>query len=87
MPLICRRCLLSEMEDERPLHLLMKEWLNAIPDEQKAGPDIYRARLDVCKACDHLFGGLCRLCGCYVELRAAKARMDCPDSKQKLKKL
>ena len=78
MPLICRRCLLIEMEDQRALADLMREWLEAIPDEQRADERIYRARLDACRACDELMNGLCSQCGCYVELRTAKARLGCP---------
>ncbi len=78
MPLICRRCLLQEMEDQRPLYQLMRDWLAAIPDGQRAEDDVYAARLAACRACDHLNAGLCALCGCYVELRCAKAAQRCP---------
>ncbi|MCE5342626.1 MAG: DUF6171 family protein [Eubacteriales bacterium] len=78
MPVICRRCLLAEMESERPLYLLMREWLAAVPPEERAEPERYEARLTACRQCDALGEGLCALCGCYVELRAAKARASCP---------
>ncbi len=78
MQVICRRCLLADMEDERPLYLLMQEWLFAIPQDNQAAPEIYRARLDACQSCDELINGLCRQCGCFVELRAAKANLRCP---------
>jgi len=77
---ICRRCLLAEMEREQPLYLLMREWLDAIPAEERAPPDLYQKRLRGCQECDALADGLCGLCGCYVELRAAKMRKTCPAS-------
>lgn len=80
MRVICRRCLLADMEDQRPLCQLMGDWLAAIPDEQRAGEALYRERLEVCRACDHLNAGLCAVCGCYVELRCAKRMQRCPDA-------
>lgn len=80
MRLTCRRCLLSEMADERPLQRLLQEWQDALPEEKRADDAVYTARLAHCKACAHLQSGVCALCGCYVELRALKRRMRCPDS-------
>jgi hypothetical protein len=68
------------MEEEKPLYLLMREWLSALPAEERASRARYEARLAACRACDRLSDGLCAVCGCYVELRAAKARLSCPDS-------
>jgi hypothetical protein len=78
MPVICRRCLLAEMENEKPLYLLMREWLAALTPEERTDPACYEARLALCRQCDALGDGMCALCGCYVELRAAKARAACP---------
>jgi hypothetical protein len=66
------------MESEKPLYRLMREWLDAIPAEDRAAPETYRARLAACRACGELANGLCRQCGCYVELRAAKKKSVCP---------
>lgn len=74
----CRRCLLAAMEAERPLFALMREWIDALPEENRTAPGAYRTRLAACQACDALVNGMCGLCGCYVELRAAKANQRCP---------
>ena len=66
------------MESELPLYLLMREWMAALPPEERAAPERYEARLAACRACEHLADGMCALCGCYVELRALKARAGCP---------
>ena len=46
-------------------------------NEEAVLPETSR-RLAICRDCDQLRSGLCALCGCYVELRAAKGRMGCP---------
>lgn len=76
---ICRRCLLREDADNKPLYQLVMEVVQSIPEEQKVPETAYRSRLTRCQACDHLSSGMCALCGCYVEVRACKQRMGCPD--------
>lgn len=75
----CRRCLLEDMPDRAALARSVRELIALLPDTLRAPEEIRRARLDVCRGCDHLTDGMCTLCGCYVELRAAKARLSCPD--------
>lgn len=78
-PEACKRCLLYELdqsEQYRNLYL----YLERIPAEDKIEKDQYHSRLSVCKSCDYLFQGMCRLCGCYVELRAAMRKNRCPGS-------
>lgn len=80
---VCRRCLLEEDAGNRPMYELIKEVISAIPDEQRAKETVYRARLNICRECDRLVSGMCALCGCYVEVRACKALMYCPDTDRK----
>ena len=75
----CRRCLLEDMPDEASLIQNIRELIDLLPAEKRAAEDVHRARLDICRKCDHLQNGMCVLCGCYVELRAAKTHMKCPD--------
>ena len=56
----------------------LQELIDNIPKEVKAPSDLYEKRLDTCKECDRLADGMCAACGCYVELRAAKAGNSCP---------
>ncbi len=76
---VCRRCLLADMEDQRPLFALIQSYLEAIPEEQKAPEAVYQDRLRLCASCERLASGMCQLCGCYVEVRAVKARLRCPE--------
>lgn len=76
---VCKRCLLSEMADEREIWEIIRERIACLPPEEKAAAEEVKNRLSQCKACNQLNGGMCGLCGCYVELRTAKQRMHCPN--------
>lgn len=76
---ICKRCLIGDIPDQASLAELIRERIALLPEEQKADEALMVSRLDACRACDHLNSGTCALCGCYVELRAAKRHMRCPD--------
>lgn len=75
----CRRCLLEDMPDQAALAESVRELVSLLPDHLRAPQEIMRARLEICKGCDHLYDGMCALCGCYVQLRAAKKKLGCPD--------
>lgn len=53
-------------------------YINTLPEEIKAPPEEYKRRLLICEGCEELTGHTCRLCGCYVEMRAAKHMLSCP---------
>lgn len=76
---MCRRCLLQDMPDEAALLQSVRELIDLLEPRARAPQEAVRRRLQACAACAHLNAGTCALCGCYVELRAAKARMSCPD--------
>lgn len=76
---ICKRCLIGDIPDQASLAELIRERIALLPEEQRADEALMVSRLDACRACDHLNSGTCALCGCYVELRAAKRHMRCPD--------
>ena len=67
------------MPDQRALAEIIRDRIAAMPEEQRTDEATLSARLDACKACDRLMNGTCGLCGCYVELRAAKRLQRCPD--------
>ena len=74
----CKRCLLSEIDDKaQAAHIY--EYIASLPEEVKASAVQVKERLDMCRACDNLTNGMCRICGCYVEVRAAKKGQSCPD--------
>lgn len=73
---VCKRCLLKDMSDTDYFRTIY-EYIENLPAEQKAGDALYAKRLQKCRECDHLTNGMCALCGCFVEVRAAKKRMHC----------
>lgn len=75
---ICKRCLLSQVPDMAELAKVIRERIALLPEDEKVSEQVMGERLSVCSRCDHLNDGTCGLCGCYAELRAAKARMRCP---------
>ena len=74
---ICKKCLLREM-DEAGFFQNMYDYIARIPADDKAPEEEYERRLSICKECEKLLSGMCRMCGCYVEMRAAIALRDCP---------
>ncbi len=80
--IICKRCLLSEIDTE-DVKKTIDQMILAMPEEQKADEETYRFRLSQCKACDSLNSGMCGKCGCYVELRALKKNQRCPHEDKK----
>lgn len=73
----CRKCLLREMSEKEYFQNLYTYIAN-LPEDDKVSEDIYQYRLSICKSCDDLLSGMCRRCGCYVELRAAMKVRGCP---------
>ena len=65
------------MPSEAALMENIRDLIALLPDEQRAGDELRAQRLSCCRECGHLADGTCALCGCFVELRAAKARMRC----------
>ena len=65
----CRKCLLREMDKEAYTDNLYN-YIQRLDNDIKADQALYEERLSVCKTCDYLEAGICRACGCFVELRA-----------------
>lgn len=76
---VCKKCLLSELSQQESFDSIYA-YIRSLPAEQKAADAIYRERLIQCKNCDALVNGMCRLCGCFVEVRAVKKGQRCPQS-------
>ena len=73
----CKKCLFEEI-DRDGVYASIKELIDALPEEKRADKKEYLRRLEICRRCDSLGEGTCGKCGCFVELRAAKADMKCP---------
>lgn len=78
--IVCRRCLLEEMNDEDAKRVV-RDYLETMNPNEKTEEKTYRERLQMCRECDRLINGTCLECGCYVEIRAALKKADCPHKK------
>ncbi len=76
---ICKKCLIREKQGKELESLQM--YIDNIEVELRASEMLYEERLEVCKNCEMLLAGMCRSCGCYVELRAAVEKNTCPRKK------
>ena len=74
---LCRKCLLSDM-DFSDVYENIRHMIDILPKAEKADETVYRERLDKCRQCEELLEGTCQVCGCYVELRAARKSTHCP---------
>ena len=61
---ICKKCLLREM-DEAGFFQNMYDYIARIPADDKTPEEEYERRLSICKECEKLLSGMCRMCGCY----------------------
>ena len=72
----CIKCLLAELDyDEYTQSLL--DYIKSVPEDRRADEATYQARLELCRSCESLVSGMCKECGCYVELRALKPGAQC----------
>lgn len=76
----CRKCLTRDM-DKNEYFKNLHTYIANLDEDIKADGTLYEERLSVCKECDLLADGMCRACGCFVELRAVIAKNVCPYEK------
>lgn len=78
----CKKCLVREF-DNGDLFRTMQEYISRIDKEIKTSAAEYEKRLEICTQCDSLRNGMCGVCGCYVEMRAAVKSNYCPAVRKK----
>lgn len=74
---ICRKCLLQDM-DEEEYFSDMRKYIENLDEDLKVDEKVYQERLSVCRECESLISGMCRICGCFVEMRAVMRKNSCP---------
>lgn len=77
----CKRCLTRELADQADTYQTIREYIDNLDPDYKAGEELYEERLSICKECEMLLAGMCRSCGCYVEMRTAIRTNNCPRKK------
>lgn len=73
----CKGCLIREM-DWHNQYEQMYSYIEHLDETIKTHPQVYQIRLRTCKGCKSLMNGMCKHCGCFVEMRAAIAVNSCP---------
>ena len=76
---VCIPCLQTGFSD-REYEQILKDYLEYMDEDIKTPDHIYQERLSACSQCGFLRNGMCRLCGCFVALRAAKIHNHCADT-------
>ncbi|ADZ82292.1 DUF6171 family protein [Cellulosilyticum sp. ST5] len=76
----CKRCLIRDL-DERLDYENMFTYIKQLDKEIKTEEILYESRLAICKQCQSLINGMCKHCGCFVEMRAAVQSNYCPYKK------
>ena len=74
---LCPDCSI-ENPDERELTEYLIAFVRDLNPAEKTDEAAYTRRLAACRDCPHRVKETCGVCGCYVRVRAAKRRMDCP---------
>ncbi len=59
------------------------DYIEGLDEDIKASETEYERRLEICKSCDNLLNGMCRICGCFVELRAVIDKNYCPNTEKR----
>ncbi|MGN0398156.1 MAG: DUF6171 family protein [Candidatus Fimimorpha sp.] len=73
----CQQCLLRKMDVDGYLKNFYR-YIDRIGPDEKASDFLYKERLEIGKSCERLLNGMCKACGCFVELRAVIEHNVCP---------
>lgn len=74
----CKKCLLYEAGEKVTYQQIM-DYVATLDRAELVDDDVYEQRISKCKKCDFLISGMCRKCGCYVEVRARLNNQACPN--------
>lgn len=77
----CKKCLTRDMIDKDTYFQTLQELVTNVPESESVSDSLYEERLLICTECERLADGMCRACGCYVELRAKIEKNSCPYEK------
>ena len=74
----CKKCLLDKLFEEKEYKHL-QDYIKNLDEYIKTEDKEYKERLGICMKCDNLINGMCKVCGCFVEMRAAVRKNYCPN--------
>ena len=67
--------------DQKEYFENLHTYIANLEEDLKVEEPLYEKRLSLCTECDLLLDGMCRACGCFVELRAVMKKNACPYDK------
>ena len=76
----CKKCD-YDLRMTRDALKYIENYVEKIPEDMRKKEDEYQHCLEICSGCDMLLEGTCKVCGCYVAIRAAVAGRHCPSEK------
>lgn len=79
----CKKCLLYEAGEKVTYNEIMN-YIDTLNKNDLVSDSVYLQRISKCKECDFLISGMCRKCGCYVEVRARLKNANCPNFSNRL---
>ena len=74
---LCRKCIEEDISAEQ-LAEYLDGYVASLPEDIRASAEEYERRLVICGACEKRIALTCTLCGCYIQARAAKKKLECP---------
>lgn len=77
---MCKGCLIRDIDSQKQ-YQSMFNYIESLDEDIKINRQVYEVRLYTCKKCASLINGMCKHCGCFVEMRAAIAKNSCPNKK------
>lgn len=76
----CPKCIAGKT-DPAVYFADLSEYIANMDRDVKADDSVREQRLALCRACKMQISGMCRACGCFVELRTAVKSNACPYEK------
>jgi hypothetical protein len=76
----CKGCSATVHQSFDEIRANMDEYTRTIDTDLRTDPALYKKRLLRCSSCAGLYyETTCRYCGCFVQMRALRKNLDCPN--------
>lgn len=57
---------------------LVRHHINQLDESLRVSEAVWKERVRLCDRCEYQQNKMCRMCGCFVEVRASRRNMSCP---------
>ena len=69
---VCAGKMSARQKNEEAFYEDSSRYIQRMDEELKVDQQTYEKRLGICSSCERLMSGMCRIHGCFVELRAVQ---------------